>query len=129
MVAVEIPQVVSAKTADYTILANDGGALFTNRGAGGAVNFTLPTVAAVGSGWWVDIHVVADQTVTVTAGTADTLVVFNDAAADSIAFAGASQKIGNGVRVICDGTGWLLRYNVAPLADGLSVAATTIVTA
>lgn len=37
----------TAKTANYTVTANDSGAGFTNAGAGGAITFALP-VAAVG---------------------------------------------------------------------------------
>jgi hypothetical protein len=96
---------VVAKTANYTVTTDDTDILFTNRGASGAVNFTLPANARKGLRY--GFFVVADQNVTVTAGTADTMVVFNDAAADSIAFSTSSEKIGGMIEIIGDGTGWL----------------------
>lgn len=98
---------IEAKTADYQVKKDDLGKLFTNRGATAAVNFTLPKKAELLAGWNCRFFVVADYGVTVTAGDADTLVVFNDAAADSIAFSTTSEIIGAGVEVIYDGTGWL----------------------
>jgi hypothetical protein len=80
--------------------------LFTNRGAGGNIAYTLPATAKKGLRY--GFMAVAAGTVTVTAGTADTLVTFNDAAADSIAYSTAAEIIGNFVEVIGDGTGWLV---------------------
>lgn len=97
---------IIAKTADYTVLEADNNVLFTNRGASGAVNFTLPATAKKGLRF--GFYVAAGQDVTVTAGTADTMVAFNDAAADSIAYSTSSEKIGAMVEVIGDGTGWLV---------------------
>ncbi len=96
---------VVAKTANYTVTNADADTLFTNRGAAGAVTFTLPANARKGLRF--GFFVVADQNVIVASGTADTMVVFNDAAADSIAFQTASEKIGAMIEVIGDGTGWL----------------------
>lgn len=84
------------KTADYTVVANDNYTLFDNIGAGGAVNFTLPTLA---NGYYFGFRVQADQNVTVTSNEGDNMVVFNDASADSVAFSTASQKIGGMVVV------------------------------
>lgn len=58
-------QLAAAKTANYTIVANDSGTMFTNTAAAGSVQFTLPTVAA---GLWYDFVVSAAQTVTVISG-------------------------------------------------------------
>ena len=96
---------VVAKTADYTVLEADNNTLFTNRGAGGAVVFTLPATAKKGLRY--GFFVAADQSVTVTAGTAGTAVAFNDAAANSVAYSTSSEKIGAMIEVIGDGTGWL----------------------
>ena len=121
-------RVITAKTADYTVSQNtDEGALLTNRGASGAVTFTLP--AAPPAGWWCDVAVVADQTVTVASGTADTLIVFNDATADSIAWATAGQKIGNGASFIFDGTGWITQQFPSTTGGAQTAATVTIVTA
>lgn len=107
---------IQAKTADYTVLEADNNALFTNRGAGGAVNFTLPATAKKGLSY--RFYVVADQTVTLTAGTADTLITYNDAAADSVALSTAGNKIGGAFQVVGDGTGWLLMFMPAQTSDG-----------
>jgi hypothetical protein len=100
---------VVAKTADYTITAADSGKIFTNRGAAGAVNFTLPTVAAGFDGVEVTIMaVVAAQTVTVTAQTTGQLIMYNDAAGNSVAFSTTNEIIGGSLRAVCDGTSWLI---------------------
>lgn len=98
---------IEAKTANYSVTAADCGKTFTNRGATGAVNFTLPATAEIEAGWWARFFVVADQNVTVTSATADTMSVFNDATADSIAFSTVAERIGGGIEVVWDGTSWL----------------------
>src|SRR5262245_16125705 len=103
---------VVAKTADYTIVSpatNAGdasGTIFTNRGATGAVVFTLPAPAQNIAGVFYDFLGVADQTFTVATATADTLINDGDAAADSLAVSTSAHKIGACMRVMCDGTAW-----------------------
>lgn len=94
---------VVAKTADYTVKVTESGTIFTNAGATAAVNFTLPATASCNGCFWI-FAVGADQTVTVTAGTADTMVAKNDIAADSVAFSTASLKVGGAFMVFGDGT-------------------------
>jgi hypothetical protein len=101
------PRLILAKTADYSVLADDGGTLFTTRGASGAVNFTLPATATLTAGWNCDFFSAAAQNMTVTAATADTITTFNDLTADSVAFSTSSELIGASVRMTWDGTGWL----------------------
>lgn len=96
-----LPRVV-AKTADYTVLATESGTIFTTVGATAAVVFTLP--AATAGNWVYLFFVGADQDLTVTAGTADTLITFNDVAADSVAFSTASEKVGGCILAFSDGT-------------------------
>lgn len=91
---------VSIKTADYTLTVADHGKLFSTEGAAGAVNFTLPATASLPQGWWAEFYNGADQNMTVTLGTADTGIGFNDIAIDSIAFSTASEKAGNYVKVV-----------------------------
>lgn len=99
-----------AKTADYTVTAADNGSRFSTLGAAGAVNFTLPTTATQGLRY--EFCAMADQNMTVTSGTADTIITDGDLAADSVAFSTASHKIGG--RCIVEGLGgagngkWLL---------------------
>jgi hypothetical protein len=98
---------VEAKTASYTLVPDDINVMFTTRGAGGAITFTLPPTAELTAGWNASFFNVADQDIIVAANTADTMVTFNDAAADSVAFSTSGEQIGGGIRVVWDGTGWL----------------------
>lgn len=97
---------IQAKTASYTVTAADNGTLFTNRGAAGAVNFTLPATPTKGLRY--GFFVVADQNVTVTAGAVNTMIAFNDLDADAIAYTTAGERLGAMVEVIGDGTSWLV---------------------
>jgi hypothetical protein len=101
---------VVAKTADYTIKPpmDRDGTLFTNRGATGAVIFTLPAPGEAVKGYRYNFLTVADQDVTVKTATVDTALVLNDAAADSLALSTGGQKIGGFITAICDGTAWAL---------------------
>lgn len=103
-----------AKTANYTVLAADNNTLFTNAGASGAVTFTLPTV---GRGYHFWFYVEADQSVTV-AGATGTVVAFNDAAANSVAFSTTAEKVGGCIEVFSNaaGTKWLTVIHVAQAA-------------
>lgn len=93
---------VQVKTANYTVVSADSGSIFTTTGATAAVNFTLPAIADGPFIFWFING--ADQNMTVTSGTADTLVAFNDLTADSVAFSTASEKIAGAIMVVCDGT-------------------------
>lgn len=99
---------VLAKTADYTILAasDASGTIFTNRGATGAVVFTLPAPALAMAGVFYEFLGFANQNMTVATATADTFVTVADAAADSVIWSTSSQKVGAHARVLCDGTSW-----------------------
>tara|TARA_R110000824_G_scaffold391156_1_gene588767 strand:- start:11828 stop:12655 length:828 start_codon:yes stop_codon:yes gene_type:complete len=96
---------VVAKTASYVVTEADHDTLFTNRGAAGEVVFTLPATAEKGLSY--TFYCVADQNLKVTAGTADTMVTANDAAADSVSWETSTEKIGGGFSVYGDGTSWL----------------------
>ena len=93
-------------------------------GAAGAVVFTLPTTALKGLHY--RFTAVADQSITITAGTADTLIVFNDVAADSVALSTAADKVGGGFSVYGDGAKWIVVPEV--WADGVIVQTITIAT-
>ena len=73
----------------------------------GAVAVTLPANGATG-GAWIDFIVIGADTCapTIAAATADTLITFNDATADSVTF-GTGHRIGAYVRVISTGTYWV----------------------
>jgi hypothetical protein len=89
----------AAKTAAYTILVSDNGTTFTNRGASGSVTLTLPAPFANAR---YRLVVYAAQTFVVAADAIDTLVAYNDAAADSV----SSNTVGAVIEVFSDGTSW-----------------------
>lgn len=98
------------KTANYTVDPNQHRpqTRFTNRGAAGAVTFTLPAVSAGQKiGLEYEFAGVADQTFTV-AAPAGKAVCFNNAAATSLACSTGGQKIGAVIRASWDGTSWML---------------------
>lgn len=97
------------KTADYTIVTgvDPSGTLFTNRGAGAPVIFTLPPPVPALAGVFYEFEGVADFNFTVSAG-AGKAVTFNNAAAASLACVTAGMKIGAHIRAMCDGVSWLL---------------------
>lgn len=111
---------VVTKTADYTVLDTDNGTLFETTGAAGAVNFTLPATAKRGLRF--GFYNAADQNMTVTAGTADTMVAFNDIAADSVAFSTTSEKVGGMFEVIGTGTKWLVMPTLGQDSQTVTVA-------
>jgi hypothetical protein len=108
-----LPRAPVAKTNNYQIvspLANAAGdacgTLFTTRGAGGAVTFTLPAITGQNmAGLWYEFAGVANQNIGVAAA-AGTVVTFNNAAATSVTASTAGGKIGAHFRAICDGTSW-----------------------
>ena len=112
---------ITAKTADYQVVAADNGSVFTNQGAAGSVNFTLPTTIAAGFG--ARFLVEANQTVTVTAPSGK-LVAYNNAAATSVAFSTGSQKVGGSVFVYAnaDATKYIAEYNLASASQTITVA-------
>ncbi len=105
-----LPKVVN-KVAAYTVLASESGTIFSTVGATTAIVFTLP---AIGDGPFVFYFVAgADVDMTLTAETVDTIITFNDLAADSVAFSTASEIIGGSAMVICDGTSlWVIPMGV-----------------
>lgn len=117
-------QRIIAKTDDYSVVTTDNGTLFTNEGAAKAINFTLP---APDVGLRYEFHVVADYGVTVTAATAGQLIVFNDVAANSVAFSTSGDLIGGHITVIgLSSTKWLVIPST--FADGVMVQTLTIAT-
>lgn len=95
---------VQTKTADYTVTVADSGTIFTNHGDTGAIIFTLPVNPEKGL-CYLFVNAV-DQSLNVTAGTVDTLITHNDAAADSVDFDQSSNKIGQAVFVFADGNAY-----------------------
>ena len=116
---------VEAKTADYTVLPSDIGKMFTNRGAGATVTFTLPKSAAELNGWWCEFFTAAAQAIAVASAPADTLIVHADATADSITTA---ATIGQNIKVVCDGTGMAVISSPSVASTATAVTAVTLAT-
>lgn len=125
MSKVRMPQIVEAKTGNYTVTEGDYGKLFTNRGASGTITFTLPTAAAANAGCWVEFYTAAAQSIALAPATADTLVVHADLTADSITTA---ATIGQHLRVVSDGTGWLTISDPSVATTATAVTAVTLAT-
>jgi hypothetical protein len=72
----------------------------------GTATATLPANGAAAGSWFI-VTVLTDQTTTISAATADTLITVNDTTADSVAFSTAGQKIGSHVKFISNGSVWI----------------------
>lgn len=83
-------------TADKTLTAADSGCLFVTNGTA-AVNFTLPAML---EGLEFTFYNAVDYNMTITAAPADTMVAYNDIAADSVALSTSSEKVGGCFDVI-----------------------------
>jgi hypothetical protein len=94
-------RLVTAKTGNYTVVAADNLTTFTTTGNAGAINFTLPALAAVSPGWEATFFNTVGQNMTVTAP-AGKLIAFNNAAATSVALTTAGNLIGSGFRIVVD---------------------------
>lgn len=116
---------VEAKTTAYTVSPFDIGKMFTNRGAGASVTFTLPPSAADLNGWWAEFATVAAFAIVIASNPADTLIVHADATADTVTSAGT---IGQHFSVFCDGTGMIVRSMPSAASAATAVTAVTIAT-
>ena len=93
-------------TVSITLSADDLGKTVCNVGASDTVTVTLPAPATCTPGGDILVLSCADQTLTVTSGTADTLITLNDIAADSVSFGTSSEKAGGGFLFTCVGALW-----------------------
>jgi hypothetical protein len=104
---------VAAKAANYamtspaTSAGDPSHSVFTNRGAAGAVTYTLPAPAQALTGVEYEFWGVAGQNTIVNAGGAGKGVAFNNAAITTTTCSTAGALIGAHIRVVCDGTSWL----------------------
>ena len=102
------PVVVTIKTADYSILADDvrKNTLFTNRGDGDALNLTLPAVEQNMAGHVMHVLCAAAQKITITGNPADNLIVNGDSAADSIVQ--NANTLSSLYKIWCDGSNFIV---------------------
>jgi len=111
---------MEVKTASYTCTKYDSGTVFHTAGATASVNFTLPQIAD--GPFWFKFISGADVDMTITSAVADTIITFNDVAADSVAFSTSSEKIGGAVEVYCDGTSLYVLPALASEAQTVTIA-------
>jgi len=105
--------VMEVKTASFTATAADSGKIFLIVGATADVNVTLPAIAT--GPFAFRIINGSDVSLTATSATADTIITYNDLAADSVAFSTSSEKIGGSIEVLCDGTSLFVLARVASI--------------
>ena len=114
------PVIAHASSATLTI--GESGALITTEGSTGAVTLTLPAVASSdGVHYW---FVNGEDQNMIIAAPSDTMVTFNDVAADSVAFQTSNEKVGGGAFAYCDGTKWFMQLMTYDGADQLVTVAT-----
>ncbi len=82
------------KSADYTVTSADNGTVFMTGGATAAVNFTMPAIVSGLAYLFINS---SNQNMTVTSAAGNDIVTFNDAAASSISFQTANEKLGGTV--------------------------------
>lgn len=97
---------VLGKLASYTIQypADAPGTTFTNKGATGAITFTLPTPNRGLLGVYYRFKVLVAQNLFVASPVADTLVVLSDTAADTL---------------VCNTIGGIIEAEVVEVSDGV----------
>ena len=110
---------IAETTASRTVtLADYGRTIFVSYA--GAVAITLPANGA-SAGTWFEVVITTENagTVTCSAATVDTLIAFNDAAADAVTFA-TGHRIGACVRFISNGSYWVAHNMSANNTMGIS---------
>ena len=101
---------VLSLTADTTLTQANSGSIINNQADDNAINITLPAQA---KGLNFIFSCVEDESMTITADTADTMVVFNDLAADALALSTSGEKTGGAFFVYSDGTNWIAHEMVS----------------
>jgi len=95
---------VTAKTATGTLSPGECGIIAVTGGA--AVTLTLPDPTERKGLWYLILNQ-AGQNLIVAAPTVDTLITFNDLAADSVEFSTGGNLIGAAVLLVSNGTNWV----------------------
>lgn len=91
----------SIKTANYAVLATDSGKVFSNKGDGDAINYTLPTAAA---GLMFSFHKTADYDLLITAASGD---VINGGTAGKV-YKNVTSEIATCTILAIDNTDWVV---------------------
>jgi hypothetical protein len=96
------PRIVALTGTAQTLKAADSGTIYHNVGLTASITVTLPAISA--GPFYFKILQGAGYSIVVTAETADTMITFNDAQADSVTFSSSNEIIGGHYEVFCDGT-------------------------
>jgi hypothetical protein len=114
-----VPKMIRLTATTYTLKANQSGAIIHNAGITEATTLTLPAIAD--GPFYFKIIQGAGYAITVTSVVADTIITFNDVAADSVTFSTTSEIIGGSYEVFCDGTYLFVLPVLASEAQTLTV--------
>lgn len=114
------PRIKNVTTITHAPNARETGTYFTYVGLTAAVVVTLPVLVS-GTAWLFEFFNGTDQSMTITAGTADTAITYNDLAADSVAFSTSSEKIGGHVIAFTDGTNLFIVAHGASQAQHITI--------
>jgi hypothetical protein len=99
---------VEAKTADYTVTANDIGKTFTNEGAGGAITFALPAATV---GLWYRFNVKAAQELRIDPNGTETIALPSSGAQQAAGAYLTANADGESIEIMCVKAGvWESRY-------------------
>jgi len=93
----------ATKTAAYTVLPTDSGKVLIANNGSSQVDFTLPTPAAASGCIFLFANIGAAG-MKIISGTVDTIVTFNDAAADDVSYETATEMIGAACMIYSNGT-------------------------
>ena len=96
---------VLVKTSAYTVSTEDAGKLIVGNHATTQVEFTLPAVASC-KGLTFYFASLGAAGIKITGGTADKIVVKNDAAADAVSYETANETIGAACMIWGDGSNY-----------------------
>ena len=116
LMAYKVPTVT--KAASYTCKVSESGTHFI---ASASATFTLPAVTNTGCEYWFASSSLT-AAVTIAGPAVDTLIVFNDLAADTIAADQVNMMTGFILHAICTGTKWLVTAEVGNILQVLTIA-------
>lgn len=114
------PKIVALTGTATTLTAAQSGTIFHNVGLTASHTLTLPAIST--GPFYFKIVQGAGYSIVVTSAVADTIITFNDAAADSVTFSTSSEIIGGHYEVICDGTSLFVLPILASEAQTVTIA-------
>lgn len=97
--AISFSRKILSKTSNYPVLLTDSGRVLNNVGAGGSVNFTLPTAAV---GLQFEFVITDAQTMTITAAASTTIRIAGTASASAGNI--TANSVGNTIRLVATST-------------------------